>query len=154
MLKQTRQKPLLYFRHSDRAKQTIQTQIRGKMWRLILGYTVCYSSSTLTHQHLVKYSSFLFVLEVGYRNIALHAGKNLVDDILKYFSYFLFPRKQALSFHRETICMKCRNLFSEETICMKCLSLYSWKSKKTIIHLLSAELAQGVVKVKAYECLG
>ena len=32
---------------------------------------------------------------------------------------------------------------------MKCQILYSWKNKKQIINLSSAELAQRVVKVKA-----
>ena len=63
---------------------------------------------------------------------------------------------------RETICIKCQNLFSgknkkssicqslfpEETICIKNQSLFSGKNKKHISTLLSAEFAQRAVKVK------
>ena len=59
------------------------------------------------------------------------------DDLLKlkYFSYF----SQKTDFD-----ISCK-LSPVETICMKCQILFSGK---TIINLSSAELAQGVVKVK------
>ena len=37
----------------------------------------------------------------------------------------------------------------EETICMKCQSLFSGNNMKNLVNLLSAELLQGVVKIKA-----
>ena len=33
-----------------------------------------------------------------------------------------------------------------ETVCLKCQSLFTWKNKKNVINLLSADFAQGVVK--------
>ena len=42
-----------------------------------------------------------------------------------------------------------QSLFSgenEETICIKCQSLFSWKNKKYIISMSSAELAHCMVK--------
>ena len=41
-------------------------------------------------------------------------------------------------------------LSPKETICMKCKILFSGKNKKNIINLLSAENAQRVVKVNTY----
>ena len=38
--------------------------------------------------------------------------------------------------------------FPMETICMKCQILFSWRNKKNIMNLSSAENAQRVVKVK------
>ena len=37
-----------------------------------------------------------------------------------------------------------------ETICIKCQILFSGKNKKNVINLLSAELAQRMVKVKLH----
>ena len=59
------------------------------------------------------------------------------EDILKYFSYF----SQKTGFD-----ISCKS--PKETICMKCRILFSVKNKKNIINLLSAENAQRVVKVK------
>ena len=64
-------------------------------------------------------------------------SKNSADDILNCFSYF----SQKTGFD-----ISCK-LSPLETICMKCQILFSRKNKKTIINLLSAELAQRVVKV-------
>ena len=58
------------------------------------------------------------------------------DDILKYFSYFLQKKGFDIS---------CK-LSPVETICMKCQILFSGKNKKTVTNLLSAEIAQRVVK--------
>ena len=52
--------------------------------------------------------------------------------------FFFFPEKQDLIFHANC---------PLETICMKCQILFHGKNKKYIINLLSAELAQRVVKV-------
>ena len=53
-------------------------------------------------------------------------------SIFKSFSYYL-PRKQVLTFHVNSLLMKCQSLFSGE-------------NKKNVISLLSLELAQRVVK--------
>ena len=52
---------------------------------------------------------------------------------MKYF--LIFPRKQDLTFHANSICMKGQIQFSG-------------KNKKNIINLLSAEIAKKVVKGK------
>ena len=54
-----------------------------------------------------------------------------------HFSYF---------FQKTGFDISCK-LSHMETICMKCQSLFSWKNKKNITILSSAELAQRVVKV-------
>ena len=54
---------------------------------------------------------------------------------LKYFSYF----SQKTGF--DTSC----KLSSKETICMMCQILFSWKNKKNIITLSSAESAHSMV---------
>ena len=64
------------------------------------------------------------------------------DDILKYFSYFSQKTGYDIS---------CK-LSPKETICMKCRILFSGKNKKNIINLSSAENAQRVVKVKLNAC--
>ena len=68
-------------------------------------------------------------------------GKFSADDIVKCFFLFfclfcflIFFRKQVLTFHANCLCMKCQILFSR-------------KKTRTIINLLSAILAQRVVKV-------
>ena len=58
--------------------------------------------------------------------------------------FLIFPRKQHLTFHANCL------LWTLETICKKCQMLFSWKNKKNIINMSSAELAQIVV----YVCIG
>ena len=60
------------------------------------------------------------------------------DNSLKYFSYFAQKTGFAIS---------CK-LSPLETICMKCQNQFSVMNKKNIITLLSAQLAQRLVKVK------
>ena len=72
--------------------------------------------------------------------MALHLGKISADDILKYFFLFFF------FFEKIGFDTSCK-LSPKETICMKCQNQSSWKNKKNI-NLLSAELAQRMVKVK------
>ena len=60
----------------------------------------------------------------------------------RHFEIFLFFQKTGLD-------ISCKLW---ETICMKCQNLFSVENKKNNISLLSAELAQRVVKVKGTEC--
>ena len=68
-------------------------------------------------------------------------GKILAHNILEYF--VIFPRKQNLTFHA--------NCLQMETICMKCKILFSEKTKKHIINLSPAEFAQRMVKVNYWK---
>ena len=64
--------------------------------------------------------------------------------------FFLFLALAAIFsyfFQKTEFDISCK-LSPLETICMKCQILFSGKNKKNIINLSSAELAQGVVKVK------
>ena len=79
------------------------------------------------------------------KDINRHLDKRLAlwlkfsaNNILKYFfSYFSWKTGFDVS---------CK-LSPKETICMKCQNLFSGKNKKNIINLLAAELAQIVVKI-------
>ena len=66
-----------------------------------------------------------------------HWVKISLDDIFKYFFYFTQKTGFAIS---------CK-LSPLETVCMKCQILFCGKNKENIANLLSAELAQRVVKV-------
>ena len=103
--------------------------------------------------------------------MSLMLAKNFSRQHFEIF-FLLFPRKQALAFHAnclltwKTICMKCQSLFSwknfspeigigiscksspeEGDNLKKCQSLFSWKNKQSISNVMSAELAQRVVKL-------
>ena len=68
--------------------------------------------------------------------------KNSADGILTYFS----KSSKKIGFD-----ISCK-LSLMETICMKCQNWFSRKSRKNIINLLSAELAQRMVKVNMSFC--
>ena len=71
------------------------------------------------------------------QNMSIKLMLSTLGKILKYFSYFSQKTESDIS---------CE-LSPSETISMKCQILFSWKNKKNIISLPSAELVQRVVKV-------
>ena len=79
--------------------------------------------------------------QIGYLQECLALWvKFSADDILKYIFFLFFPENRIRHFMQ----------IVSETICMKSQILFSGKNKKNITNLLSAELAQRVVKVKSH----
>ena len=64
-------------------------------------------------------------------------GKIAAGDILKYFSYFSMKKGFDIS---------CK-LSPLETICLKCRILFSGKNEKNVINLSSSESAHSMVSV-------
>ena len=69
------------------------------------------------------------------KNVFSVCVRNILQNVVTYFS-------QKTGFD-----ISCK-LSPLETFCMKCQNLFSGKNKKNITKMLSAELAKKVVKVK------